>query len=978
MRAFRVSHQPRHRASSWRRVLAAPTAGLLVALTGLAGLGAQVLSASPAQAAPAGAITPGVEVSGVTAFGTIWLGAMASPTGLSDVAWCIEAGADAPAGSTPDSSSIVSDAALAWIVGTYEGVADANYRAAISYLVHMRHEIGSNGVTAATRTARLQANTPTAVKNLASAMLTNAGDGAGPYVGGTTTSSTTTGGRTGTIQNIQLLSANGSRVGGKTFTATLSGPAAFDATGTDTYTGVTSAAGPITLTWHATGNGTVTFRISYGDLGRVTLTRFSNGAVQDVLTYGNRSAADPSETSSPPITFEGSLDFQPTASSAVGSKVVSRGDPLVDTLTVGVAPGDAWLDAVPVTFVGTAYSTGSMPATTSPTAPADATVLGSTNLTVTGPGTYSAQVPGVSDGQVVTWVWRMTKSEQTTAAQLVLRGDWSDSFGLPAETTSVRHPAAATSSVVTIDDDGDGRIDGLADDVTLTGFPADHSSFAGGAGLVADVAEVVQTLTFFPAGVEVSEANLAQAWDLGTVTLPAVNGTYSSVGAGNFQLPRTSTGGGMPGTYVFTHSFVGDDRVEPFTTSVTDTAEQFVLAERPMSVTTTAQADRTVVLGDQATVWDTATVTGDIPVGATITWDLYQWAGDEPDCTGTPIWTSAPVELMGEGEIVSPTTLVDPIGGSLGFVATVRQPDEVIIFSLPEVGDHDDAGTVLSVGVCGEQAETLAAGDFTVTTTAAADRKPVFGDYVTVHDVAQVTGTVPDDATITWELYTWPTGTEPICDTPIRTSQPQTLAVGEVTSEDYLVDPVRGDLGFVEVVLGADGRELHRGTCGAASETLIDDDLTVTTTAMAGGSLRLGASGEVWDEALVVGEPAAGTTIRFELYTWPTGGEPTCTAAIWTSPELAVSGAGTVVSPHARLASVPGTLGFVEVVSGADGRVLHRGVCGAAAETLAPLPRLALTGFAPAWSAAVAAVLLVVGSGLVIFARRARASSVRT
>ena len=253
----------------------------------------------------------------------------------------------------------------------------------------------------------------------------------------------------------------------------------------------------MTLTWTATGTGTVGFSITYGEVPRVTVTRLlGEGDVQTVLTAGHRpGGADPLERTSPPITFGVVGQFQPIAATAVGSKTVAQGDALVDRVTVGTAPGDTWLTVagtrVPVTFVGTAYSTGIDPPTAPGAVPPGALALGTASLTVTGPGTYSASVPGVGTGEFVTWVWRMKVAEQPATWRPYLRGDWQDSFGLPAETASVRHRATATSQVV-VGSDGAGRPTGLADDVVVSGFPADHPAFTGGAGFTADRTTMTQ------------------------------------------------------------------------------------------------------------------------------------------------------------------------------------------------------------------------------------------------------------------------------------------------------------------------------------------------------------------------------------------------------------------------------------------------------------------------------------------------------
>ncbi len=955
MRARQSSHLLRTRHGRFVGLV-----GLSSVLLGLVAGGGLVSPDSASAATIPGRLEPGIAISGVTARGTSWLGAMVSPLGYEDdVVFCITAGGDVPMGTTPAGVDTVSDPQLAAVMARHRWDGDVVTRAAISFLSHLRWETGANGVSAQTRKERYLVHTPQNVQDRASVLLAEAAGVAGPYaVGAVATSGSAA--RTGDVHNIGVTSASGGWVAGLPFTATLSGPAVFDVTGSRAASG-TTAASPLALSWTATGTGTVTFSIRYADVPRVTLTKLQGaGTVQTVVTYGHRpTGADPLERVPPPVTFEVVAKFQPTASTVVGSKAVAQGDALVDKVTVGTAPGDTWLAVagqnVPVTFVGTAYATGSQPPTSPGPVPPDAEALGTASLTVSEPGTYTASVPGVGAGTFVTWVWRMSVAEQPAGSQPYLRADWRDSFGLPAETASVRHRASATSQIQVGSGPG-GRPAGLADDVVVVGFPDDHPGFAGGAGFTADRQTITQSLWYFPEGVTVADERRAEATLLGQVDLPAANGTYASVGDGAFVLPVTATGAGMPGTYVFTHRFAGDDRVEPFETSVTATSEQFVLAPRPLVLTTVAVAERAVVLGDQVLAHDVATVTGDIPVGATVGFELYQWEhGGAPRCAA-PVWTSPALTLTGEGEVVSPSGDVTVLAGDLGFVAVVRDAD----------------GTVLARGECGAADETLPAGTYDVVTTAQADRAAVVGDAAVVRDTATVTGTVPTDATLTFELYTWPTAAEPVCDDPVWTSAAIPLVVGETTSPDVTVDPVRGALGFTEVVHGSDGRELSRGVCGAPGETVAGGGLAVATEARSRGPVVLGRRADVWDEATVSGHPAAGTMLTFELYTWPVGAPPTCSAPVWTSTPVALTGPGTVSSPVTTVSPVSRTLGFVQVTRGADGRVLARGRCGEPGETLVPVPELAQTGAAGgAWRlAAVAGALVVVGEAVVSASRR--------
>ena len=70
------------------------------------------------------------------------------------------------------------------------------------------------------------------------------------------------------------------------------------------------------------------------------------------------------------------------------------------------------------------------------------------------------------------------------------------------------------------------------------------------------------------------------------------------------------------------------------------------------------------------------------------------------------------------------------------------------------------------------------------------------------------------------------------------------------------------------------------------------------------------------------------------------------------------------------MSNVAGPLGFVQVTRGADGRVLARGACGEAGETLTAVPELAETGTRAGLLAGAAGVLLVAGGAAVVLSRR--------
>ena len=156
----------------------------------------------------------------------------------------------------------------------------------------------------------------------------------------------TQGKRKGTI-NPGIKNVNGQWVAGVPYTVTdLNDVVNFDATGTNTYSGVTSGQEEH-IPWTAKKNGTMHLRVEYQGLNAVKM----NSPAQDLFKK-----SDPS-TQSGEIEFEVVKDFQPTVSTQVSNKTLDAGETITDKVTSGVAQGDSWVDDTTVKAKGY-YFTG--------------------------------------------------------------------------------------------------------------------------------------------------------------------------------------------------------------------------------------------------------------------------------------------------------------------------------------------------------------------------------------------------------------------------------------------------------------------------------------------------------------------------------------------------------------------------------------------------------------------------------------------
>lgn len=390
----------------------------------------------------------------------------------------------------------------------------------------------------------------------------------------------------GTIGKFGIKNGNGEYVAGHPFTATLNGPAVFDATGTKTYTGTTASTPINGIKWHSTGNGKVNYTIKYDNLTAPVLGFAAPGGANQSVIYDVAKVTSKTVTSP---SWDVIFDFRPQGVSNVDTaKVIDSGSELTDTFTPNADPnyGDGkWLNIdgtdVPVNYRASVYYVSALaPAEQSETVPEGAELIKSVTVKADGPETVITANAGAApkDG-FYTWVWEVKADDQDADWSKYIKADFADGYGLADETTSIRHPAQIDSQL-SVRDTKAGTY--LVDDVFVTGMPSDHPNFEGAAGFKADEKEISHEVLFFPAGLEVTQANRDKAEKIGeTVTIPAKNGFYPSIGDTSWIAKSGADGKLVAGTYVFISTFAGDDRVAPLATSVEDVTEQFTIAPEP-------------------------------------------------------------------------------------------------------------------------------------------------------------------------------------------------------------------------------------------------------------------------------------------------------------------------------------------------------------------------------------------------------------
>ena len=573
---------------------------LALALTALALIFVGSLSALPAHAA--GSWVRGVPIGGSVGWLGTWIPYQGQPTpGL-----CIQADAVNPSaavavtpgeltsqpGLSRPADLSVDIAQMAYIMKWYTPTSlefsntdvDA---AATGFLAHVNFE---NSGRAQANVNELLQLTPANIQNRARQMVAEAK--AAGVAGWQAGEPETTNHMYGTLGKLGLKNANGSFIAGYPYTITLNGPAVFDETGTNTYTGTTASTPINGIKWHSTANGKVFATTEYKNVTAPVLGYASPGGGRQDVIFDVRKVT--SKTVQSP-TWDVIFDFRPQGLSNVDTaKVIDSGAELTDTFTPNADPnyGDGkWLNIdgtnVPVNYRASLYYIDPLaPAGQNATVPEGAELIKSVIVKANGPETVLTASAGAApkDG-FYTWVWEVKADDQDAEWSKYIKADFVDDYGMADETTSVRHPAQIDSKL-SVRDTKAGTY--LVDDVFVTGMPSDHPNFEGAAGFKADEKLISHEVLFFPAGLKVTEANRDKAEKIGqTVTIPAKNGVYPSVGDTSWIAKKGADGKLVAGTYVFISTFAGDDRVTPLATSVEDVTEQFTItADGPKLKTT--------------------------------------------------------------------------------------------------------------------------------------------------------------------------------------------------------------------------------------------------------------------------------------------------------------------------------------------------------------------------------------------------------
>ncbi len=402
--------------------------------------------------------------------------------------YCIEAGIPVNNQGTWENASDQTSKIAAFMVDQHKGDRSDMTQAAVAYAIHAHLDRGQSHFNQLVA-AGLEGADIGAVGALANQFWNDARANMPDHI--QASYQYTQGKRKGTV-NPGIRNANGQFVAGVPYTITINGPAVFDATKTNTYSGTTSGQEEH-IPWTATGNGSAFIDVRHQNLNATKL----NSPGQDLFK-----AADPS-TQSGNIQFEVINDFQPTVTTEVSSKELSAGETVRDNVTSGVAQGDSWVDGTTVkakgyyftgdkdTILRTIRQTGT---TASPEAPADylkrvekelgepvataETTFTAANQTneVTARNADGTDYVNPEDGLFGGWLWLIVKDEQSDDDRQYVKNDYIHEFGQVAETDLHKAELHEWSEVAEPHANLDADV---RDVIHLRNIPTDFGEFRG-------------------------------------------------------------------------------------------------------------------------------------------------------------------------------------------------------------------------------------------------------------------------------------------------------------------------------------------------------------------------------------------------------------------------------------------------------------------------------------------------------------------
>lgn len=562
-------------------------------------------------------------------------------------------------------------------------------------------------------------------------------------------------------------------------------------------------------------------------------------------------------------------------------------------------------------------------------------VFTSSAVAVDGPGTYGPVSTTVTRAGVYFWIASYSGDDNNSVVSGVC-GDVN-------ETSTVDRASPQISTSAT-----GAQLPGMtsiSDTATVTGLTSD----AGG------------TVTFNvwgPLPLDSAAACVGTPFATRVVTISGVGGD-NSITVSSGSVPITQAG-----EYFWVASYGGDDNNHPITGSCGDEGENSTVNPADPTISTTATPGSLPT----GSISDSATLTGVTGTAdGTITFRLYGPSA-APDCSGSAIFTSAPITVNGPNTY-GPVTTTVANAGSYYWIASYS----------------GDVNNNAAAGSCGDAGETSvvtrASPDISTQAVATDDTLPSSA----VQDTATLTGLSANaTGTVTFRIYS-----DDECSTVVTTLGP--VAIGTVTggtatatSPSYTGLTSAGTYFFIASYSGDSNNNGVEGECGDENEDVtINKAQPTVVTEVPFRLITLGPDGsDLTDTATLSGgttTPPISGEIEFVLY-GPFAAAPgpnSCTA------DKVLNGGEGDHNPQSRTVNGNGSytttnpvhvtnLGFYTWIATYNGDANNNAAthaCGLASETVQVLPRQ------PVVSTQISATSLVIaGQGSVSFSDRATIS----
>ena len=623
--------------------------------------------------------------------------------------------------------------------------------------------------------------------------------------------------------------------------------AAYSGDGNNNPTSSTAGAEPVTVGTASPSIGTTV------SSGSVTV----GGATSDTATVSG--GYDPTGT----VTFN--LYNNPNAS----------GTPLFTDADVSLSGGAATSSSYTTTAVGTDYwvaaysgdgnnnptssTAGAEPVTVGTASPSIGTTVSSGSVTVGGATSDTATVSGGYD-PTGTVTFNLYNNPNASGTPLFTDADVSLSGGAATSSSYTTTAVGTDYWVAAYSGDGNNNPTSStagAEPVTVgTASPSIGTTVSSGSVTVG--------------GATSDTATVSGGYDpTGTVTFNLYNNPNAS-GTPLFTDADVSLSGGAATSSSYTTTAVGTDYwVAAYSGDGNNNPTSSTAGAEPVTVGTASPSIGTTVSSGSVTVGgatsDTATVSGGYDPTGTVTFNLY----NNPNASGTPLFTDADVSLSG-GAATSSSYTTTAVGTDYWVAA----------YS----GDGNNNPTSSTAGA---EPVTVGTASPSIGTTVSSGSVTVGG---ATSDTATVSGGYDPTGTVTFNLYNNPNAS----GTPLFTDADVSLSGGAATSSSYTTTAVGTDY-WVAAYSGDGNNNPTSSTAGAEPVTVGTASPSIGTT-VSSGSVTVG--GATSDTATVSGGYDPTGTVTFNLYNNPNAsGTP-----LFTDADVSLSGGAATSSSYTTTA----------------------------------------------------------------------------